>query len=192
MSPRPRDSSPLVARIARPPERLVAAVREARKHEQEIGEPVEIDRDERIRRVNSENGALSAPADGAREVKTRRSLRPAGENKALQRLELGVRLVDLRLEPVDVRPARCEAVVVAGAERRDRRRGRRARSGCGRAPQRTTPPRSSARRRRRARRCAGRASRRASRRRGSSVPCRRRRCRCSSGGRARSCREAPT
>ena len=73
------------------------------ENEEQIREPVEVDRNERARFVDFEDGALGPPADRASNKEARRELGAAGQHERLERLELGVHLVALGLEPVDQR-----------------------------------------------------------------------------------------
>ena len=106
----------LVARVAGPPERLVAAVRGAGEHEEEIRQPVEVDRGERVRSLDGEDRQFRAAADRSRDVEARRGLGSAGQDEAPERLEAAVRVVDLGLEPVDVRLLDPEPVVAGDGE----------------------------------------------------------------------------
>src|SRR4249919_464453 len=83
------------------PEHLVAAsvdVRSACEDEEKVGEPIEVDRSERIRVGDREHCSLGSAADGAHEEEARGTLAPAGENEALQLRQPRVGLVDLLLE----------------------------------------------------------------------------------------------
>src|SRR5207237_269161 len=51
------------------------------------------------------HASLRAPADGARKVRERRGARAARENEFLQRRQLGIPLLDRRIEPTDLRVA---------------------------------------------------------------------------------------
>jgi len=67
--------------------------------QQEVGEPVEVDRGQRIRVRNREDRALGTAADRSHEEKPRSALAPARQDEALQLGQRRVCLVDLLLEP---------------------------------------------------------------------------------------------
>ena len=80
-------------------------VRRARKDEQEVGEPVQVDERQRADRMSAGCGqgfALRATADRARNVKPRGALAPTGEDEALELGQLGVEVVAVALESVDL------------------------------------------------------------------------------------------
>src|SRR5438874_990970 len=88
---------------ARLPEDLLArSVRRAGEDEQQIGETIQVDRDERACAFDAQDAALGSTADRPREVEARRKLGAAGKDERLQRLELGVRDVAVALEPFDL------------------------------------------------------------------------------------------
>ena len=83
-----------------------ALVRDAREREEQVGQPIEIDDDERRNlRLASEldDAALGAAADGARDVQRGGLWRAAGNDERSERLELGVAVVDRALELGDAR-----------------------------------------------------------------------------------------
>src|SRR5919204_4732459 len=75
------------------PERLVAGIRGASQDEEQVGEPVEVDRDERVRLRHCERPPLGAATDRAGQEQPRGELASTREDEALQRLEVGVSLV---------------------------------------------------------------------------------------------------
>ena len=150
-------------------------VRGPGEHEEQVGEPVQVDGASGLtgRSAAAASTSRSARRQTARATCSRAaSLVAAREHEAPQLAERRVRLVAVGLEPVDRRlldpqPRRRRR---ANGHARGRRRGRRARSGSARAAGRRPRPgpsraASSARRPRPRRERADRASRRASRRR---------------------------
>src|SRR5262245_17433573 len=99
------------------PERLwhgPAQVRRSREDEEEVGEPVQVDRHQGIQLDllgSVEHGALRPPADGPRDVDARRGLGSAGKHEALQLLELGVEPVTVDLERIDLRLRHPQAAI---------------------------------------------------------------------------------
>ena len=68
----------------------------AREDEEEVGEPVQVDKRQGVQGMDAgglERLALGATADSARDVETRRSFAPSGKHEALE-------LRQLREEPV--------------------------------------------------------------------------------------------
>ena len=117
--PRPREPQ----RAARQPERLLAAqVGAAREDEEQVGEPVQIDRGERVDRPapgRIDDLELGAAADGPRDVQPCSRLVPAREDEARQFRQAGVRLVAVGFEPVDERLGHAQPRVVLGVGHRD-------------------------------------------------------------------------
>ncbi len=91
------------------PERLVAVrerVRRARQDEEEVGEPVQVDGDERAEPVvlrRQDRLTLGAAADRPGDVERRRGRRATREDEALELRQVGVEPVAVLLEPVDER-----------------------------------------------------------------------------------------
>ena len=111
------------ARLAGLPEDLLAArVRGAREDEQQVGEPVQVDEDERVQLdlfAGRERVALGAAADGAGDVETRRRLGAArAARSSSARAASALKRVAVVLERVDLRPGS------RAAGRRPRRTGR--------------------------------------------------------------------
>jgi hypothetical protein len=75
-------------------------VRDAREHEQEIGQPVHIAQQDRIDWwIERHDAALGAAADRPRDVERGTGWRAAGQDEPPQRRQLVFHLVDQPLEP---------------------------------------------------------------------------------------------
>ena len=80
-----------------------AMIGDSGENEQEIREAVNVAQQHRIdRRIEGDDAALGAAADGARDVQRGAGRGAAGENEAPQRRQLGLELIDQPLEPRDV------------------------------------------------------------------------------------------
>ncbi len=110
--------------------RPAARFSDAREHEQEVGEPVQVAARriaDRRARGEVDERALGAAADGARDVRERGRARAARQDEFLERRERRVAALDRRLEPRDVRVAE-RRVTRESTARRPGRRGRAGRS----------------------------------------------------------------
>ncbi len=76
----------------------------ARHHEQQIGQSIEVDDQDRLDRAGPErdHAPLGATADGARQVQQRARRRSARQNEPAQRRQLCLETIDRLLEPLDV------------------------------------------------------------------------------------------
>jgi A/G-specific adenine glycosylase len=78
-------------------------VDDAREHEQQIGQPVHILDQDRVRqRRERDDPALRAPADGARHMQRGAGRRTTGEDEPPERRQLRLQAVDQGLQPFDV------------------------------------------------------------------------------------------
>ena len=129
-----------------------AMIDDARQHEQQIGQPVDVREQMRLDAVRrrARRSTLRAAADGPREMQQRAGAIAAGQNEAAQRRQLGLEPIDPVFEALDVgvgdrglgdalgdllgrdrraaRRARTDLSAAARAARRRRRRARFARA----------------------------------------------------------------